>query len=87
MPDGQSLRHVGLLPNAHAAVDQQRLAVNVLSRIGQQKHRRRSTDFGSRNFTVGRVQLHPRVEFRILIQDVRQRRAYQSGAIELTRMP
>ncbi len=50
---------IGLLPDAHAAVDQEGLAVNMFGFVADQKQCGAGTDFWPRDLSVGRMQLHP----------------------------
>src|SRR5687768_1142048 len=48
-----------LLPSAHAAVDQQHVAVDVFRLIADEVHRARAAHVGARDLPVGRVMRDP----------------------------
>src|SRR5439155_5532566 len=76
---GPLVRHVRLLPGAHAAVDEEHLAVHVPGVVAAEIDGAAAADVATRDLATGRVQLHPAAEAVVAVDDRGEWRADEAG--------
>src|SRR5688572_24659323 len=72
------LRHIRLLPGAHAAIDEEHLAVDVPGVVAAQIDRAAAADVALRHLAAGRVQFHPAAKTLVAVDDGSQRSTHQA---------